>query len=95
MGERTLGQILAHAPEGEDGIWPRHPARDILNRPECEQMRTGFQIGTHNKRGVTTRSMDEGGDQERALAASFRRHADALSATHPFLSATLERMAQS
>ncbi|MGB5833513.1 MAG: hypothetical protein WBG92_16170, partial [Thiohalocapsa sp.] len=83
-GQQTIGQLLAHAPEGEDGIWPGLPARDILNRRDCEQMRSGFQIGIINKRGMTSRAMDEGGTQERALAA-----------THPFLSATLDGIARS
>jgi hypothetical protein len=95
MGEQTIGQLFAHAQVGEDGIWPGPPARDILNRPERKQMRAGFEGGTRNKQGVTTRAMDEGGDQERALAVDFRYHADALSATHPLLSAGLEQIATS
>ena len=94
MGEQTLGQILAHAPIGEDEIWPGAPARDILDRPELSEMRSGFEIGTFNKRGVTRRAMDEGGKQERELTAQFQRYADALAATHPHLAESLERMAQ-
>ena len=56
MGDQTLGQILAHAPIGDDRVWPGLPARDILNRPELEQMRVGFQTGAFNKRGVTSRA---------------------------------------
>jgi len=37
------------------------PVRNILDRPELSEMRSGFETGTVNKRGVTTRSMDEGG----------------------------------
>jgi len=95
VGEQILGQILAHAPLGEDEIWPGPPARDILDRPELKEMRTGFETGTFNKRGVTTRSMDEGGKQERELADQFRRHANGLEATHPHLAESLERMARS
>jgi len=61
MGEQTLGQILAHAPIGEDEIRPGLAVRNILDRPELSEMRSGFETGTVNKRGVTTRSMDEGG----------------------------------
>jgi hypothetical protein len=93
--EQTLGQILAHAPIGEDEIWPGLPARDILDRPELSEMRSGFETGTFNKRGVTTRSMDEGGKQERELANQFRRYANGLAATHPYLAESLERMARS
>ncbi len=94
MGDQTLGQILAHAPIGDDRVWPGLPARDILNRPELEQMRVGFQTGAFNKRGVTSRAPDEGGAQERTLAQYYRQNADALAATHPYLAASLEELAQ-
>ena len=94
MGDQMLGQILAHAPTGDDGVWPGLPARDILNRPELEQMRIGFQTGTFNKRGMTTRSLLEGGKQERTLAQYFHRNADALAITHPHLAASLEDLAR-
>ncbi|AGA90173.1 hypothetical protein Thimo_1379 [Thioflavicoccus mobilis 8321] len=94
MGEQTLGQILAHSPIGEDKIWPGPPARDILDRPELSEMRKGFEIGTFNKRGVTVRSMCEGGKQERELAAQFRRYANGVGATHPHLAESLERIAR-
>lgn len=95
MGQQTIGQILAHAPKGEDGVWPGLPARDILNRPELEEMRTGFEIGTRNKRGVSVRSPTAGGDQERALASKFRSWSGELTASHPHLSESLEQIARS
>lgn len=92
MGDQALGQILAHAPIGDDRVWPGLPARDILNCFELEQMRVGFQTGTFNKRGVTSRALDEGGDQERTLAQRYCQNADALAATHPYLAASLEEL---
>lgn len=94
MGEQSIGQILAHAPVGADGIWPGVPARDILDRPGLKAMRAGFETGTFNKRGMTSRAMDEGGKQERELAAQFRRHASGLATSHPYLAELLERIAQ-
>lgn len=94
MGDQALGQILAHAPIGDDRVWPGPPVRDILNRPELEQMRVGFQIGVFNKRGMTSRAPDEGGNQERILEQYFRRNANALAVTHPYLAASLENLAQ-
>ncbi|MCP5307373.1 MAG: hypothetical protein H6953_18315 [Chromatiaceae bacterium] len=94
LGDQTLGQILAYAPIGDDRVWPGLPARDILNRPELEQMCVGFRIGTSNKRGVTTRSLCEGGKQERTLAQYYRQNADALATTHPYLAASMEELAQ-
>lgn len=95
MCEQTLGQILAHAPADEDGTWPFLPARDVLDRAELEEMRKGFVIGVHNKRGVTSRSPWDGGDQERHLAAHYRGLAEKVQSTHPGVAATLEKIAKS
>ncbi len=92
--DSTLGQILAHAPKDEDGIWPCKPVREILDRAEFEEMRRGFQIGARNKRGVTTRACDEGGIQERKLADFYRQQAQALNCSHVYLAETLEELAQ-
>jgi len=90
----TLGQILAHSPAGEDGIWPFEPTREILDRLESKHIREGFQTGAVNKRGVTMRSPYEGGAQERELATEYRRYADALRMSHPSLAATLGNLAK-
>lgn len=95
MCEQTLGQILAYAPADEDGTWPFLPARDVLDRQEFEEMRNGFIVGTHNSRGVTSRSPCEGGDQERDLSAHYRSQAERTQYAHPNMSATLERIAKS
>jgi hypothetical protein len=95
MCEQTLGQILAYAPTDEDGTWPFMPARDVLDRSDLEEMRTGFSIGTRNKRGVTSRSPCDGGGQERDLSAHYRSQAERIQYTHPNLAATLEKIAKS
>jgi hypothetical protein len=89
----SLGQILAHAPTDTTGIWPFEPARDVLDRPDLEKMRHGFQIGTQNKRGVTSRAYDEGGGQERQLASKYRAYAKALQSSHIYVAAALEQLA--
>lgn len=91
----TLGEILAHSPAGQDGIWPFEPARELLDRPELEDFREGFRTGAINKRGVTSRAPDEGGSQERSLATNYRHYANALRTSHPNLAATLDELADS
>jgi hypothetical protein len=93
--DSTLGQIIAHIPADSNGIWPAQPARDVLNRPELDRLRRGFAIGTRNMRGTTSRAHDEGGGQERNLAATYRTYAKALQNSHPNLAATLEDLARS
>ena len=93
--DSTLGQILAYAPADSDGTWPFEPARDVLDRAEFEDMRHGFQLGAANKRGMTSRAYDEGGDQERRLADTYRSHARALRNSHGNVAAALEELARS
>ena len=94
MCDQTLGQILSHSPADEDGTWPFTPAREILESPELENMRTGFITGTINKRGVTSRSPWDGGDQERDLAAYYRNQAERVQHSHPNVAAMLDQLAQ-
>lgn len=93
--DSTLGQILAYCPADSTGVWPSQPARDILNRPELDRLRRGFEIGARNRRGTTSRAYDEGGLQERSLADTYRSHAKAVQNSHPNLAATLEQLARS
>ena len=93
--DKRLGEILAHSPTGADGIWPFEAARDVLDRPELEDMRRGFHTGTMNKRGVTSRSPDEGGSQERGLAEEYRKHSRALQHSHVNLAAAIEEIERS
>lgn len=93
--EYVLGEILAHAPSDEDGTWPFATARQVLDRPELEQMRRGFYIGTINKRGVTSRSPWDGGDQERDLANHYRNQAEKVQLSQPRVAELLESLARS
>lgn len=94
MCDQTLGQILAYSPADEDGTWPFTPAREVLDRPELEEMRRGFCIGTWNKRGVTSRSPWDGGEQERDLASYYRKQAMRVQSDYPNVAAMLDEIAK-
>jgi hypothetical protein len=94
VGDITLGQILAHAPADEDGGWPFAPAREILDRPDAENLREGFRIGVVNKRGVTSRSLWAGGEQERTLAKHYQQYAERVQCSYPNVAALLETIAR-
>jgi hypothetical protein len=93
--DTTLGEIMAYAPEGVDKVWPFEPARDVLEQNGSAEMLNGFHIGCLNKRGVHSRGAYEGGEQERDIAAYYRRQAYELEPTHPKLSAALINLARS
>lgn len=90
IGAEMLGQILAHAPADDDRSWPCLAVREVLERPELEDMRRGFRIGVFNKRGATWRSPTDGGEQERELSRSFAEKAAKIQHTHPLVASVLE-----
>jgi len=65
--DEALGRIMAYAPADADGVWPFEPARNVLDRGKLEHMRRGFLVGTMNKRGMSSRAYDEGGDHIQQL----------------------------
>jgi transcriptional regulator with XRE-family HTH domain len=97
MCDLQIGQLLAHA-EGvdpSDNAWPPIQIRDAIEEVNTEQLTSGFETGKFNLRGVTTRSMSDGGNQERELARQYRRWADSCKVEWPTTAASLIRMAES
>ena len=95
MGDHKLGELLSHAPEGVDGIWPCPAVCEALERIHNEHLEIGFLVGTLNNRGVYRRAIHEGGDQERDLAERYRSWAGRLAYRHPYVSRLLEQIAAS
>lgn len=91
--QSRIGEVLAHAPADADGLWPCSAIRDVLDHPDHDVMREGLRCGLFNKRGVTSRSLDEGGMQERGLAAQYRGWADGLATSHWLLAEVLNDLA--
>ena len=93
IGDHCIGQLLAKAPMGEKGIWPCEAVCEAMEAIASKGIREGFYIGVHNSRGVHWR--DEGGKQERELAAKYRAFASHLHFDYPFVGAVLEDIADS
>ena len=93
IGNHMLGQFLARAPAGEDGVWPCRPVCKALEWMASEEVGRGFRIGSLNRRGVHRRAFDEGGDQERELADRYRYRARKLVYQYPYVGGLLERIA--
>ncbi len=84
IGNFCIGNLFAHAPVGEDGIWPCEAVRQVVEDIQSDDMESGIHTGLYNLRGVHWRG--EGGDQERELADKYRVWAEALQYSHPFVS---------
>jgi hypothetical protein len=71
IGLHQIGQVFAYSRTDPDGTWPTLPVRNAIDRIANSSLDSGFTTGTFNKRGVTTRSLTDGGRQEYELADKF------------------------
>ncbi|MFB6608705.1 hypothetical protein ACFCVO_00145 [Agromyces sp. NPDC056379] len=95
IGELQIGEVLAHSPTDPDGTFPTRAVRDALEVAPSDHLERGFVIGLHNKRGVTSRGMTDGGKQEFDLAADYEAMAARIEATHPRTAGALRAVAES
>ncbi len=93
VGEQHIGIILSHFPEGSDCVWPHEAAREVIENAESEELERGIEIGVYNRRGLITRKLMEGGEQEHELAKQFGDYASALAARWPRTAAMLRGIA--
>lgn len=83
VGDEQIGEVLACSPLGKDGAWPVEEVRDVIDMVGSPRLDNGVHIGRVNRRGITSRGVFDGGDQERALEAQYRGWAEALSIQWP------------
>lgn len=72
IGMHVLGGVLYYSPKDPDGTWPGRVVRDFLEERRIQHIEDGFYFRVLNSRGVTSRSLDEGGKQEEELASEYR-----------------------
>lgn len=94
VGDQHIGRMLAHAPSEADGIWPAIAVRGAIDIFPSVDIERGVVAGLIEKRGPTWRAANDGGDQERGLAAQYRRFAEETRLDWPRTSALLDRIAQ-
>lgn len=94
VGELHIGEVFAHAPEDPDGTFPTLPVRDALEAAPNDRLERGFRTGLFNKRGITSRGLTDGGEQEYHLANQYDSWATAVQATHPRTASVLRRVAE-
>ena len=93
IGDEYIGQILSKGPAGDDGIRPCLPICEVMERVGSRDIGSGFRTGTINGRGVTSRAVGEGGEQERELAEQYRSWSRQRSPEYPFVGKVLEDIA--
>ena len=77
--DQRIGHLLAHAPLSPvDHAWPHESVRNVIERLASDDVERGISIERHNMRGVYSKAIGEGGDQERALAQQTRDWANTM-----------------
>lgn len=91
--DARVGELFAHAPADDDGVWPCRPVRNTVQAIASSDLLSGLRTGLINKRGITSRGIYDGGQQERELAARYRAWADAQRARWPAVATALDEVA--
>lgn len=93
VGDLLIGHILARAGY-EDGNSPPSSVCKVIDDLANERIDRGFRQRLYNDRGTTTRGPRDGGDQERALAADYKKRADKIRDKWPRTAANLDSLAK-
>ena len=91
VGDQKIGELLSKSPAEENGQWPCLPVCEAMERVASQQIGIGFNIGVRNGRGAHWR--DEGGKQERELAATYRGWAELRAFDYPYVRNVLKSIA--
>lgn len=94
IGDYLIGQTFARATVGADGIWPPLPIRDLIELIGSRNLEDGAISGRLNSRGVTFRSVYDGGGQERTLAEQYKQSSIKVQAQWPQTARILRIIAQ-
>lgn len=93
VADHHIGQVLAHYPEGADGAWPHEALRELIEELGSEEIEKGIIIGIYNSRGVVSRSIGEGGAQEREISERYLDYARKLSDDWPRTARLMKKIA--
>ena len=95
VGLQRIGQVLCHTPPDDDGTWPGVVVRDLLEEVQLDNIETGLFVQIINGRGITSRGLEDGGEQELKLGADYRAKAEALADNAPRVAGVFRRIAAS
>jgi hypothetical protein len=68
--------------------------RDLVDALESDEFDRGIMIGVSNARSITSRSVGEGGQQERELVAKYQAYSAALRDRWPRTAAVVARISE-
>ena len=93
IGDRYIGKILSRAPVDDDKVMPCLAVSEAIQKIASFEIGEGFRIGLLNSRGMTSRKIEEGGDQERDLSSKYTNWAKQREIDYPFVGNILRKIA--
>jgi hypothetical protein len=94
IADQYIGHLLAHSPnDPTDHAWPHSVVRKVIESLRSDDVERGIMIERFNMRGVVSKAVFEGGEQERALADQARAWAKSA-ASQPRTTAMLRKIAE-
>lgn len=91
MVDQQIGQLMAHAPTEEDGMWPCRAVCESMEQVASPEIGKGFVVGVHNARGAVFHGED--GAQERELATKYQNLSERLRGEFPYVASALSQVA--
>lgn len=92
--DNHIGQVFAYAIPDVNSNWPPEEICRIIEEVKSIELDNGFIVGIYNKRGIVTKSLFEGGRQERMLAEQYKSYSERLAIRYPRVSAILRKVAE-
>lgn len=91
----TIGGLFARSSADLEGNWPCEAVREALEASNSLEIEQGMVTGIFNKRGVVTKSLGEGGHQERQLVNKYRSYVALYQSRWPRTAAVMQKVADS
>jgi hypothetical protein len=77
--DARIGHLLAHAPaDPDDQAWPHRAVRQLVEDLSSDEVEQACRIERFNMRGIYSKTIGEGGQQERVLADEAKRWAGGM-----------------
>ena len=76
VAQSKIGNILINTPPDVDGLWIDKRIAALLDQPENDAMRNGFNTETYNSRGF--HEVDFSGKEDLDLATKYKKQASDL-----------------
>lgn len=93
--EQQIGEVLAHSPSDEDGLFPCEAVRNTMQNVLTEPMEKGFYTGVRNQEALKFLPVDEIEQNAKIKAQQFYRWAEQCRIRWPRVSQLLTNIADS